>query len=182
MIARIRGSAHLTDVVYIGVSAVLGLSAAVQLSMVGAMGRRLGAREATWVSILGTLSGLAIVVAVQSARQRHTSLPSPLDRRWVVAGMAVVLVAALLVSARDIPLYFVLTGTIATVFLLLTGVLVPRLGLALFFAVVTLGTVGGALVMDDLGAFGATPQNVSLGRALGVGLVGVGTVIVRRAK
>ena len=67
-------------------------------------------------------------------------------------------------------------------FLILTGVLVPRLGLALFFAAVTLGTVSGALVMDDLGAFGATPQSVSLGRALGVGLVGVGTVIVRRAK
>ncbi|HJM90149.1 MAG TPA: DMT family transporter [Dehalococcoidia bacterium] len=143
---------------------------------------RLGAREATWVSILGTLSGLAIVVVVQAGRQRHTSLPSPLNRRWVVAGLAVVLVAALLVSARDIPLYFALTGTIATVFLILTGVLVPRLGLALFFAAVTLGTVGGALVMDDLGAFGTTPKDASLGRALGVGLVAVGTVIVRRAK
>jgi len=161
---------------------MLGLSAAVQLSMVGAMGQRLGAREATWVSILGSLLGLAIVVVVQAGRDRHTSLPNPLDRRWVVAGLAVVLVAALLISARDIPLYFALTGTIATVFLILTGVLVPRLGLALFFAAVTLGTVSGALVMDDLGAFGATPQSVSLGRALGVGLVGVGTVIVRRAK
>lgn len=182
MIARVSGTPRIAEVASLGVSVALGLATAVHLSMVGAMGRELGAREATWVSILSTLTGLAIVVAVQVLRGRRVPLPHPLDRRSTVMIAVTAFVAVLLVSVREIPVYFALTGMNATVFLILTGILVPRLGVALFFAVVTFGTVGGALIVDDLGAFGAVPRDANLVRVIGVGLVGVGTAIVVRAK
>lgn len=88
----------------------------------------------------------------------------------------------LFLSARHLPLYFALTGINATAFLTLTGVIVPRLGIALFFAAVTLGSVSGALILDNAGAFGAVSRDMTLVRVMGVGLVGLGTIVVRWGK
>ena len=71
--------------IYVLLSVAVGIGAATQLAMLGAMGRERGAYEATWISIVGTIGGLAIVLVIRSFRGDAPNLPAPLDNRWPFA-------------------------------------------------------------------------------------------------
>jgi len=171
----------MTNTAYVLLSIVVGIGSATQLAMLGAMGRERGPYEATWVSILGTIAGLAAVVVVRSLRGNQPDLPSPLDSGWPFVAVLAVCVVALLLSVRGLDPYFVLCGLFATAYLLSVGYVVPHIGAALFLGAATGGTLLGSAVFDHLGAFGAEPHETTLLRAAGLSVILLGVVMVRFA-
>jgi uncharacterized membrane protein YdcZ (DUF606 family) len=167
--------------VYLGVTFVMGLGAALQLALVGSMGRQLGSQEAAWISILGTVFGSMLLVGVKVARGRSTGFAAPLDNIPVLLAVLAATLLVLIGSARGLDPYYAGTGLLATGGLFATALFVPRLGIALFFTIFTFGSITGALVLDHLGALGADPEPASVIRVLGVGAVAVGSIIVRLA-
>jgi uncharacterized membrane protein YdcZ (DUF606 family) len=171
----------MTNTLFVILSVVVGAAGATQIAMLGAMGRERGPYEATWVSILGTIAGLAAVVVFRALRGSRPDLPSPLDTGWPFVGVLVVCGVLLLVSLRGLELYFVLCGMFATAYLLTIGFAVPHIGAALFLGAATGGTLLGSAVYDHIGAFGAEPQETTLLRATGIGVILIGVAIVRIA-
>jgi transporter family-2 protein len=171
----------MTHTFYVLVSVVVGVGAATQLAMLGAMGRERGAYEATWISIVGTIAGLAAVVVFRSLRGSPPNLPGPLDTGWPFLVVMVACVAALSISMRGLAPYLVLCGLFATVYLLSVGFMVPRLGAALFLGAATAGTLLGSAVFDHFGVFGNEVHQATVMRALGIGVIFLGVVMVRVA-
>ncbi len=164
------------------VAILIGLGSAVQTALLGAMGRGRGPTEAAWVSLLGSVVGIAIVILARQARGDSPSLPPPLDRPWAYAGVLAFTLVVLALSLRGLPYYYAITGFFGVAFIAGAAYLVPGLGVALFFGATTGGSVLGALVVDQLGAFGATPAPVSMARVGGLGLILVGVVVARLGK
>ncbi|MCY4616824.1 MAG: hypothetical protein OXC71_10605, partial [Chloroflexi bacterium] len=75
----------MTQLIQLGVALSLGVGASVQVAMLGAIGRDRGAVEAGWLSIFGTVAGIALVLAIRSARGDMVDLPIPFDRWWIFA-------------------------------------------------------------------------------------------------
>jgi len=169
----------MAQAVGIALAIALGGTSALQVALLGAMSRQRGPAEAAWVSLLATLLSLAAVLALRAAAGSAPLLPHPFDRLWPF--VPVVLAAALLLAlnVRGIAPWFALTGMLATPYLLGTSYLTPRLGIGLFLASIIAGQLGGAVLLDHLGAFGATPRPVDALRLAGIGLLLVGVVLVR---
>lgn len=159
-----------------------GALAAIAIAMVGAVGRERGGEEATWLHLATLIAGMSAVVTVMAVRGTAPRFPHPLNRSWVIAAVAVTFAAIAIVSVRGIAWYYLASGvTSVAVFLLITWLIV-RVNLAFYFASNTLGTVAGSLVLDEIGAFGAPEQSITLARAAGVVLIAAGVVAVRTAK
>ena len=166
---------------YVLLSVIVGLGAATQLAMLGAMGRERGAYEATWISIVGTIGGLAIVLVFRSLRGASPNLPGPLGSGWPFALVIVLCAVALAISMRGLAPYLAICGLFATVYLLTVGFAVPQIGAALFLGAATAGTLFGSAVYDHFGAFGAEAHPATALRAGGIAVIFVGVVIVRAA-
>jgi uncharacterized membrane protein YdcZ (DUF606 family) len=168
-----------TNALALTVAFAIGVGAALQTAMLGALGRTRGGTEAAWVSLLASILALALIFAVRSARGDTPALPTPFDRLPVQLALVAVAATLLALSIRGVAPYFAITGLFGVAFLVGAAYLVPSLGVALFFAAVTAGTVMGALAFDHLGAFGAEPQRVTVARAIGLAMLLAGVVIVR---
>lgn len=171
----------MTNTLFVLLSVVVGVGSATQLAMLGAMGRERGAYEATWISIVGTIGGLALVLVARSLRGDQPNLPSPLDKGWPFALVIVLCGIALLISMRGLEPYLVLCGLFATAYLLTIGFAVPHIGAALFLAASMAGNLFGAALYDHIGAFGTEPHATTLLRAGGIGVVFLGVIMVRAA-
>lgn len=169
----------MTQALPILVAMLIGLGGATQTSMLGSLGRERGGTEAAWISLLGSVIGIATVLAIRTARGDAPNLPAPLDRLPVQVLLVILVGGVLAFSLRELPPYFAVTGVFGTAFIVGAAVLVPTIGVALFIGAVTAGTLIGALTMDHLGAFGAEPQQVTLVRVAGVGMLLAGVVVVR---
>jgi transporter family-2 protein len=169
----------MTQALQILAAMLIGLGGATQTSMLGALGRERGGTEGAWISLLGSVMGITIVLALRAARGDTPNLPSPFDRVPLQVVLASIVVVALVASLRGLPPYFAVTGLFGTAFIVGAGLLVPSLGVALFFGAVTAGTLVGAVGMDHVGAFGAAPHHVSALRVLGVSMLLAGVVVVR---
>ena len=55
----------------------------------------------------------------------------------------------------------------------------PVVGVGLFVAALITGQLGGGVVIDQFGAFGAATRQIDAVRILGVGVLLVGVVLVR---
>ncbi len=171
----------MTNTAYVLLSIVVGAAGATQIAMLGAMGRERGPYEATWVSIVGTIAGLAAVVVARSLLGRTPDLPAPLDTGWPFLAVFAACAVLLTISMRGLEPYLVLCGLFATVYLLSIGFFVPHIGAALFLGAATGGTLLGSAVYDHLGAFGAEPQETTLLRTAGIGVILLGVAMVRFA-
>ncbi len=168
-----------TNLVPLLAALLIGVGAAVQTSMVGAMGRQRGAVEASWLSLLATVTGIALILGVRSLRAEGVVLPAPFDRWPVLALVAALTVSALWLSTRGLPAYYAGTGLFAIAFLIGAGSLGPKLGVALFLSATIGGQVVGALVIDQLGAFGAAAIPLTPARLGGVMMLLAGVMLVR---
>ncbi len=171
----------MTTTLYVLLSIVVGLGAATQLAMLGAMGRERGAYEATWISIVGTIFGLAAVLVLRSLRGSSPNLPAPLDSGWPFLAVIALCVLALAVSMRGLPPYLVVCGLFATAYLLTVGFAVPRIGAALFLGAATAGTLLGSVFYDHIGAFGVEARETTILRASGIAVIFAGIIMVRAA-
>ena len=156
-----------THLIYIALAFISGGGVAIQVSMLGAMGSLRSPSAAVWVSLLATAAGLSAVLAIRNAGS-GTGLPVPFDRAWVMAAVAALSTLALALSVRGVPPYLILTGLMSLPFLIGSGFLIPRIGVGLYLASAIAGQLMGALLLDQIGAFGGHVYRIDLLRGLGV--------------
>lgn len=164
------------------VAFVVGLGAATQFAMIGALARERGAPEATFISLMGTVSGIAILLAVRLWRGAPPALPTPLDRLATIALIGICAGALLVIALRGSQPYFAFTGVFAVAFLISTALIVPRIGIGLFFITNAAGTLVGSILFDQIGAFGAHSVPVTPMKLIGFAVVLLGVGVVRFAR
>ena len=177
--SRLSPQAASTQILFIGLAVFIGLGSSLQVSMVAAMGRMRGPLEATWVSLLASLLGMAILLGRQALQRGGLHLPVPFERCWVFTIAGVLFAVSLALAARGIAPYFALTGLLAIPFLIGAGFLGPRLGVGLFLSAVIAGQMTGSVLLDHVGAFGLDVQKVTVYRAVGVVLLIGGVSLIR---
>lgn len=82
-------------------------------------------------------------------------------------------------QVRALPWWVLVGGLIGVVFVAGSVIVAPVLGVALFFVCVVAGQLVGAMLVDQLGAFGSTVKHVNMTELLGIVLVLVGAVLVQ---
>ena len=82
-------------------------------------------------------------------------------------------------AARTPPYLYAIGGTLGAVILSTYVLTAPRLGAAALLCFVIAGQLVSALVVDRFGLFGVMPQELSVGRILGVVAVFAGALMVR---
>ena len=172
----------MVQVSYLLFSLAIGLGASVQVSLIGSMGRERGPLEAALISIIGTVTGLALILGVRATRSNSLSLPSPMDQIAPFVLLAAVAGTVLVLSARGLSPYYMGTGLFAVPFLVGAAFLVPRMGIALFLVATIAGQLAGSMVMDHIGAFGAQVREANLMKAFGIAVVLIGILLVQRAR
>ena len=172
----------MTQFLYVLMAMGVGVGSAVQVGMVGQMGRLRGPEEASWVSVLGTVTGMALLFTVQSMRHDAPHLPSPFDTLAPFVAIAVLAGGALLIGLRGIDLYFGLAGVFGLLYLVGASFLAPRVGIALFVGGVTAGTLIASVGLDHVGAFGGVVQRISVVRVVGLVALMGGVVLIRSGR
>jgi transporter family-2 protein len=146
--------------------AILGLFAAatgvvltLQLGAYAAAGKSLGARGAELAAFLnfasGTLALAAYLLVTRfewPARQAFAAVPW-----WAWSGGL-------------LGVFYVVTATVVG----------PRLGVGVFFALVVLGQLLSALLVDHFGWLGLAQHSISMGRIAGAALLLAGVVLISR--
>ena len=168
----------MTQALYLAMALLVGAGSGLQLAMLGAVGRQRGPLEATWVTILGTVVGAALLLALRSARG-EALLPAPFDRAALYAVVAVLAGVALVLSVREMEPYFALMGLFGLGVVFAGAYLGPRLGVALFISALIAGQMLAALALDHVGAFGAAVQSATALRMAGVAALILGVALVR---
>ena len=167
------------DVGWIAVTMFVGVSQALQVALLGAMSRARGPSEAVYISILGTLAGLSLALAVRGLLGSRLMLPPPFDQPAATAAIAVATGVFLVLVLRGLPMGFAVTGLLAVPYLVGASVIAPRIGVGLFLAALIAGQLGGGVVLDHLGAFGAATRSIDVIRVLGIAALLAGVVLVR---
>ena len=134
--------------------------------------------EAAWISVLASASGMVIVLGVRAARG-SPSLPSPFDNAFFYAGVFVFTFTGLVISMRGLDGYLAIAGLFGFFYLFAAAFAAPRIGIAVFAAAITAGTMIGAVALDHFGAFGGTVLRVNLPRVLGVIALLAGVILIR---
>lgn len=140
---------------YLVLAVVVGAGLAVQV-MVNAQ-LRLATSSAVWAAVLQFVVGLmGLAAAVLILR---LPLPATLPRSpwWIWIG-----------------------GLIGATYILVSVVLVSRLGAALLLASIVVGQLAASLLIDHYGWLGAPVHRVSAARLLGAGLLVAGVALIRR--
>ncbi len=167
------------QVVYITVAILAGLISATQVGLIGAITRERGPFEATWISMLASLAGMALLLGVMSAADRSPNLPTPFGSMWIYVVLFPLMTGSLIVAGQGLPSYLLITGLTSIPYLLAASWAGPRVGIAVFFAAVITGQLTGSVALDHFGAFGTTPRPVDLARGVGIiALIG-GLLLIR---
>jgi uncharacterized membrane protein YdcZ (DUF606 family) len=166
------------NLLFIVVAIAAGAINALQIALVGGITRSRGPFEATWISMLASLAGLATLLLLVTALGHKLELPR-LMSSWTFVVISVVMTTSLIVSGRDLPAFYLLTGLTAIPYLLAASWAGPRIGLAVFFAAVVSGQLIGSVTLDHIGAFGADSRPIDLQRLLGVAALLAGVILIR---
>jgi transporter family-2 protein len=94
--------------------------------------------------------------------------------------LAVVRVRPDLAATRALPAYAWLGGAYGAFFVVAAAYSAPRIGVAATVTLLVAGQVAAAAVMDQFGAFGMPQRDVTPVRLMGLVLVVIGVVLVRR--
>lgn len=132
----------MTRAVYSVASVLVGCGAALQVALLGAVGRERGPMDATWVLLLATVTVLALLLALRATGGSGLAPPWPFDRPTVLVLTAIVSGALLGLDLHGLPPYFAATGALAVPFLLGAASLEARLGIGLFLGAVIAGQLG----------------------------------------
>jgi len=164
---------------YILTAVGAGMINALQLSMLGGISRDRGSFAATWISMLASLAGMALLMAILAHSADPPDLPAPFRGLSAFAVLAAIMTIALILAGRGLPPYLLLTGLTSIPYLLAAAFVGPRIGLGVYFASIVTGQLTGSILFDQLGAFGAAQRPVDGPRLAGVALLIVGVFLIR---
>jgi len=82
-------------------------------------------------------------------------------------------------SLMALPWWAVLAGLIGAVFVSGGAMLVPVMGVTLFFLCLIAGQLVGSVIADSIGAFGVEQKSLTLRKLAGVALAFAGVLLVR---
>lgn len=169
----------MSNAIWIAVVISLGVTQALQIALLGAMNRARGPAEAAFISILGTLAGLTLALAIRGFIGSRPALPDPLDHPTAMGAVALVSGALLALALRGLPFGYAVTGLTAVPYLLAASYLAPRIGVGLFLGALIAGQLGGGVLLDHFGVLGTATRPIDAVRVLGVAALLVGVVLVR---
>jgi bacterial/archaeal transporter family-2 protein len=81
----------------------------------------------------------------------------------------------------DAPWWMWVGGVLGAIYVAAAAVLISKLGSAVMFTLIILGQLSMAVVMDHFGMIGLDKHPVTAPRLIGIGLVLIGVVLVRRS-
>jgi uncharacterized membrane protein YdcZ (DUF606 family) len=168
-----------SNAIWIAVVVTLGVTQALQIALLGAMNRARGPAEAAYISILGTMAGLALALAIRGFMGSRPALPDPLDHPTALGAVALVSGGLLAWALRGLPAGYAVTGLTAVPYLLAASYLAPRIGVGLFLGALIAGQLGGGVLLDHFGVLGTATRPIDAVRVLGVAALLVGVVLVR---
>jgi uncharacterized membrane protein YdcZ (DUF606 family) len=174
-----KHAASMDQLLYVAVAIGAGGINALQLAMLGGITRERSGFEATWISMLASLAGMALLMSVVTLVDEPPSLPAPFNHVWIYGVLLAIMTMSLLMSARGLPAYYVATGLTSIPYLLAAAFVGPRIGLGVYFAAIVTGQLTGSLFLDHVGAFGAEPRPVDAIRLAGVGVLLLGVLMIR---
>jgi uncharacterized membrane protein YdcZ (DUF606 family) len=167
-----------SDLWLIAISALIGVGSATQFAMLATMSSHRSAIDSAWISILGTVAAAATLLMVRASRGDAT-LPSPFDRAAVFGVIAVVGGISTLLAARGLDTYFLAMGLFGLAVISGAAFIGPRIGIALFLAVMIAGQMGTSVLLDHVGAFGLEQQRITITRVAGIVALVAGVALVR---
>lgn len=170
---------QMTGIVFILIAIGAGAINALQIGMLGNIRIDRGTFEATWISMLASLAGMALLLGLRSFVGQSTNLLSPFDSWWPYVGLTIVMTTSLLVAGRGLPFFLLTTGLTSIPYLLAAAYVGPRIGLGVYFAAVVTGQLTMSVLLDHIGAFGSVTRSVDPLRILGIGTLLVGVVLIR---
>jgi uncharacterized membrane protein YdcZ (DUF606 family) len=163
----------------IAISIAVGSTSSLQIAMLGAINRERGSLEASWISMLASVGGMALLLFAAAALGSPPRFPQPLAGPWLYAGMAALLVAALVLAARGLPTYLAATGLLPIPYLLAAASIAPRIGLGVYLASIIAGQLIGAVALEHIGAFSAVPRPIDGIRVAGVAVLLLGVALIQ---
>ena len=169
----------MSDAIWIAVVVSLGVTQALQIALLGAMNRARGPAEAAYISILGTLAGLALALAIRGFLGSRPALLEPLGHPAVTGAVALATGTLLAFALRGLPAGYAVTGLTAVPYLLAASYLAPKIGVGLFLGALIAGQLGGGVVLDHFGVLGTATRPIDIVRVLGVAALLTGVVLVR---
>ncbi len=165
--------------IFISIAVSVGVTSALQIAMLGAITRERGGFEATWVSMLASLAGMAGVLLASAIAGHEPLLARPFDRAGIYGFFVAIMLVALVLASRGLPPYLALTGFLPVPYLLAASFIGPRIGLGVFLGAIIAGQLIGGIVLDHIGAFGATPRRIDAVRLLGAAVLVIGVILIR---
>ena len=166
------------DLGWAALAVLIGVSFALQSAFMGALGRERGAVESVYISLTLTVAGVAVALLLLQTGLRDVQLPAPVRSPWIPLAALLVTGAVFLRSMRGLrPLYGIM-GLLGLIFMLAAPVLVPEVGVAIFVAGTTAGSLISALIFDHLGWFGSDVRRINTTRAAGVALLVAGVILL----
>jgi transporter family-2 protein len=170
---------YVEQIVYIAIAVGAGAINALQLAMIGGLTRERGGFESTFISMLASIGGLALLMCGMLIIGKNTVLPAFFRTPWPFALLAAVMFGLLIMAAAGVPEYYMLTGLTSIPYLLAAAFVGPRLGLGVYFAAIITGQMSGSLVVDQVGAFGGDIRPIDISRIIGVVLLVLGVALIR---
>ncbi|HLF78824.1 MAG TPA: DMT family transporter [Dehalococcoidia bacterium] len=172
----------MTQTMYVLAALAVGMGSSLQVAFIGNMGRLRGATEASWINMLASVVGLAAVLGIRAIKDSPPNLPAPFNSFWTYVAALVLSGVCLAISMRGLAPYLAISGVFGFIYVFGAGWLAPKIGIALFSATVTVGTLAGSVVLDHYGAFGADVQRATLVRIVGLAALFLGVVLVRSGR
>jgi transporter family-2 protein len=172
----------MTQTLYVVAALLVGMGSSVQVAFISQMGKLKGASEATWINTMGALIGICLGIIVDTMRKDTPDFPAPFNNVFTFAGILVIAAICLVISVRGLTPYLAISGLFGFIYVFGAGFLAPKIGVALFSTTVTAGTLTGAVILDNFGAFGIDIHRATLMRVGGLLVMFLGVVMVRSGR
>ena len=170
---------RLADLGVIAVALLAGGVNTLQLALLTGIRSERGPLGATWISMLASLGGMALLLGGALLAQGDVRLPSPFTHWWLFAALGTGFVTMLLLAGRGLPWYLLVTGALSIPYLIAAAWAGPRIGLGVYLAAVVTGQLTTSVVLDHVGAFGLAQRPIDPLRASGIIVLIAGVVLIR---
>jgi len=142
-----------------------------------------------FATFLALVSGVLVALQTPTNALLARGVASPVNAAFVsfAVGTAALAMAALMLgvrpsagAARALPWYAWTGGLYGAFFVAAAAYAAPRIGITFYITLLIGGQLAIAMLLDHLGAFGLSRQEVTITKVVGVVLVMAGAVLVRR--